>query len=418
MGAFNNETFSLSITDLLQKALRSPSSQLIPVMEDLFPSRTEGIAMYNLRTAVPSLKRTYSTWLDQDESGDYDPKADHDARKFKNHREPAAFEPSYRRDCKACTRGRIVCSYRADGDRRRPCNDCVRLHRRCEVPIPRTRRGARPPPSPSPECSTRSKCPPPTPRTVERASKPGHPQPQTFILSTRLAHPIKFNFQPLAEDDQIACHWCDSMVYGILGLGLVHVSVVDGGDSEGYIERENGHTADGHLPSRMCIDCTTRRIRITACRVHGMQELPMMKGAVVDPETQARSLEHGLHDDGSAPPPFDWCSICPNVAYYACGKSDDDTVPDSVPENTDTSSRAEIVDRCGCGCGLRLCADCTFTLVGKHDGDLTRFLTGLLSSDNTPRGLDSNFGFELRADADFLHPDGELMRRARHYLSW
>ena len=157
------------------------------------------------------------------------------------------------------------------------------------------------------------------------------------------------------------------------------------------MEVEKGHTADGHLPSRMCVSCTTTRVSILACRVHEMHELPMMDGVEIDQETQDRHLALGFA-------PFEWCAVCPNAAYYACRKGD------VCSDNG--SSPAEIDD---CGCGLRLCTGCMVQLVGNHDGDLTEFLTQVFL--NTSRGVDGTFG--LRADADLLHPYGELMRRAR-----
>lgn len=358
----------------------------------------------------------YSTGLDQDESGDYDPEADHNGREPKNQPVPALFEPAsfettsfestsfedapfepaYRRDCTACTRGRRVCPYREGGDRRKPCSHCVRLNQRCVVPKPRSRRG------PEPRLAlesgpSMSKSPAPPTRTVERASKQEAQQLETFIFFTRLAHPIEFNFVPAREDNQIACHWCDSTVYGILGLGVVNALVFDGGDGKGYVEVENGHTAKGHIPSRMCIFCTTHRVRIIACRVHEMQELPMMRGVVIDQEVQAQHLELGQQDSA----PFEWCSVCPQVAYYACRKSDI------------TSNSLSPAENDSCGCGLRLCTNCMIRMVGNHDGDLGAYISKLLS--NAEQGISSAFG--LRADADLLHPDGDLMRRARYNMS-
>ncbi|MCJ1260662.1 hypothetical protein MMC22_000524 [Lobaria immixta] len=358
---------------------------------------------------------TYSTWLDQDESGDYDPGADYHGREPKNQPGPALlqpasfepisfestsfedapFEPAYRRDCTACTRGRRICPYREGGDRRKPCSHCARLNQRCVVPKPRARRGTKPRLAPE-SGPPMSKSPAPPTCTVESSSKQEAQQLETFLLSTRLAHPIEFNFMPVREDNQIACHWCDSMVYGILGLGVINALVFDGGDGKGYVELENGHTAKGHIPSRMCIFCTTHRVRIIACKVHEMQELPRMKGVVVDQEVQARHLEHGQQDSA----PFDWCSVCPHVAYYACCKSD--ITSDSLsPAKNDS-----------CGCGLRLCTNCMIRMVGNHDGDLSAYLTKLFS--NAEQGIGSTFG--LRADADLLHPDGDLMRRARYNM--
>lgn len=258
-------------------------------------------------------------------------------------------------------------------------------------------RGRTTAPEPEREYQMRSISPVPPPCTLET-----HPEPEGLGFSTRLAHPINFNFQP-GEEDQIACHWCYSMAYGILGLGVVHVLAFDAGDGEGYVELKNGHTANGHLPSRMCIDCTSHRVSIMACKVHEMQEIPIMRGVEIDQKMQARYLDIEQDD----PAPFEWCSVCPNVAYYACGKTG--SISDS---NSERSSPTQI-DIDGYGCGLRLCTDCMVKLVGSYDGDLTSFLTALFT--NTQQSIDGTFG--LRADVDFLHPDGELMRRVRHNVT-
>lgn len=392
---------------------RRPSPQPKLMIENHSSSNIEGIGVHSLRTSVRKVQMVYSTWLDQDDSGDYNPGAGRKTRRSKYQPrpvplEPASlervfcepisfkrdpFEPTYQKDCTACTRDRVVCSYREGGDLWQPCYGCEKLNRRCVLPTPRTRRGHGPLPAQESEYSV-SKSPASPRRVVERANEEKSQLPEAFILSTRLAHPIEFNFLPVKEDNQIACHWCDSMVYGMLGLGITHATVFDGGDGKGYVEIENGHISKGHIPSRMCIECTTRRLSVMACNFHEMQELTMMEGLVVDQEMQARHLEFGQQDSA----PFDWCSICTNVAYYACGKSN--VFPDSLlPAKIDSY-----------GCGLRLCTDCMIKLVGRHDGDLTSFLTDLFSEEQ--RVIDTTLRF--RADVHLLHPEGDLMRRVRH----
>ncbi|KAL2037195.1 hypothetical protein N7G274_010058 [Stereocaulon virgatum] len=66
-------------------------------------------------------------------------------------------------------------------------------------------------------------------------------------------------------------------------------------------------------------------------------------------------------------------------------------------------------DRCvgdghGKGCGLLLCESCAMTLVNEHDGVLEGLMNQLKRDE-----ADGSFG--LRADTDFLHPKGELLRR-------
>ncbi|MCJ1268552.1 hypothetical protein MMC22_008440 [Lobaria immixta] len=227
----------------------------------------------------------------------------------------------------------------------------------------------------------------PADEILERASEKKAQDRINFVLSTRLAHPIQFDFRRLNCDDDTACHWCDDIAYGILGLGVVQVSVMDCGDGEGYVELEHGHTAIGHLPSRMCSHCTKLRVSIVGCKIHEMQEIPMMQGVAVD---QKDYLELCLGESG----PLEWCSVCPDVAHYACAKSDILSLDDY-------------------GCGLRLCTICMVKLVGNHDGNLTSFLTELFK--DVQQGQHATLG--VRADAEFLHPEEELMRRVHHNLT-
>lgn len=74
------------------------------------------------------------------------------------------------------------------------------------------------------------------------------------------------------------------MAYGLLRLDVVNASVFDSRDGEGYVELKNNYTANGHLPSRICIDCTTHRVSIKAYKVYDLLETLKTKGVVVDPE--------------------------------------------------------------------------------------------------------------------------------------
>ncbi|KAL8665260.1 MAG: hypothetical protein Q9168_007742 [Polycauliona sp. 1 TL-2023] len=93
-------------------------------------------------------------------------------------------------------------------------------------------------------------------------------QPTIKTITTRLAHPISFNYTP--SDDTPPCHWCADPLYGLLGLGTVSVQVhalttMTGKESNaGYTELQGGHTDHGHLPSRMCTACTFERFGILA----------------------------------------------------------------------------------------------------------------------------------------------------------
>ena len=95
----------------------------------------------------------------------------------------------------------------------------------------------------------------------------------------------------------------------------------------------------------------------------------------------------------AATAPFPWCSVCPAPAFFACCKKMEDMgyLPDEIPEGE-------------LGCGLLLCEACAVGLVNEHDSVLENLIDRL--KEDGAEGI-----FDLRADADFLHPKGELLRR-------
>ena len=200
------------------------------------------------------------------------------------------------------------------------------------------------------------------------------PQPKNdkLFITTKLAHPITFRVS------QAECNWCLDIWYGLIGLPEKKVEVIDRGDARGYIEAGVGHVSEGYLPSGMCDRCTTDRTKILGCSKHKMTCL----------HTKDFSHSHRYSDEWLAPgrannAPFHWCLICPSAASYAC--------------NT--------VDGIGCegGCGLLLCGGCRRALVEDHGGNLRAFIDQV--KEENP-----DEGYGLRADADLLHPNGELMR--------
>ena len=208
---------------------------------------------------------------------------------------------------------------------------------------------------------------------------------------TKIAHPINFNYEPVAGDPSPSCHWCHDLVYGLLGLGEIEVEVrvLDGG--RGYIEIDDGHVAAGYAPSRMCDFCTFDRIKILSCKGHEIQPIEGMDPETFDYSTVLDMLEPGK----AASAPFIWCSICPAPAFFACGTRDD------IGSQMGEAGMEEDP-----GCGLMLCESCAVSLVNDHDNNLEGLLDKL-------RMDEEDGGFNMRADADFLHPKGELMRRMR-----
>lgn len=224
-------------------------------------------------------------------------------------------------------------------------------------------------------------------QAARRTSKPL--QRQTIV--TKLAHPIKFNYLGTEGDGTIGCHWCEDLYYGLQGFGKTILEVQDLGDAQGYAETGDGFTAAGFLPSRMCHGCTTERMSILVCKGHDMEALEGID--LFHPPHE--SYLDWLEPDKASSAPFIWCSICPAPASYKCGATDD-----FVLDTDDAMSPAEK------GCGLHLCESCAIALVGEHDLQLENLIDKLEKDMEATEGI-----FELRADANFLHPRGELARR-------
>ena len=310
-------------------------------------------------------------------------------------------EPAVKRTCEGCRSRRQQCSYRAQGgDHTKPCQQCANASRKC-VAGPasgRTRTG----PSLDQDASRAGLRPPVSVKGKEKEhgicghkrKKPAAAEPtkpsRCRTITTKLAHPIQFNYAYDDDEGTAPCHWCEDAIYGILGLGEVEVEVMDNEDGQGFIEIVDGHTATyGH--SRMCEFCTTDRLKITACKNH---ELKPIEG--MDPENFDHSAVMEWMMPGMASlAPFAWCSICPSPAFFCCSTRPDIDM-DGQAENLYLGDQK--------GCGLMLCESCAVTLANEHEGKLYRLIDSLGKT-----GDDG--GFVLRADADFLHPKGELLRR-------
>lgn len=371
-------------------------------------------------------------------------------------------EPAVKRTCEGCRSRRQQCSYREKGDdHTKPCQQCANASRKC-VAGPasgRTRTGpslgqGAPRLAPRPRkqnaqprkqcaqtrrsnvgCTQRLRdkelcshisymeqaecghcCRGGTSSTVEspesqapmsskgrekehgicshKRSQPAAAEPTKSnryrTITTKLAHPIQFNYGYDDDEGTAPCHWCEDAIYGILGLGEVEVGIFDNEDGQGFIEIVDGHAATyGH--SRMCEFCTTDRLKITACKNHEIEPIASMDPDKFDYKGVMEWMMPGM----ASLAPFAWCSICPSPAFYCC----------SAKPGIDMIGQEEdlyLGDQKGCG--LLLCESCAVTLIGGHEGKLDRLIDSLEKD-----GEDGGFG--IRADANFLHSKGELLRR-------
>lgn len=207
-----------------------------------------------------------------------------------------------------------------------------------------------------------------------------------IIIKTKFAHPMIFGCE--GDDD---CNWCQNGNFGLIGLGEIEAEVELTEEGNGFKDIVGGHTAAGHLPSWMCQWCTLERLSIRACVEHDIQPI---QGRDPDRFDEDEVLAQILKDS-SGLAPFPWCSICLNAAFFKCysGKKSHAEVDEGRRNEQE-----------GIGCGLQLCEACAAVLVNEKEGDLSALIKGLVLEEKAQ-------GFSLRADAELLCADGDLLRR-------
>jgi len=253
---------------------------------------------------------------------------------------------------------------------------------------------------------------------------PTNPQPTTKIITTRYAHPITFNYDP-PDDDSSPCHFCQHIAYGILGLGpkTITVRATDQHDDttnpgSGYIELSPGHRADGHEPTRMCVSCTTARLRIHFCpadtklkhqQQHLIRPIPDLDPDAFDFDAAFAGLipsspmtESATDTDTQTQ--TQWCSVCSSPAFFHC----------CAPQSFDSYGLPVTSDSPDArGCGLLLCEACAGALMGAWRGDLEALVREAVAEGDGGGGEEGEGegeGLRVRADAGFLLRGGELMR--------
>ena len=226
----------------------------------------------------------------------------------------------------------------------------------------------------------------PLPRkALRRKSMLGLAEHNTLQIQTHFVHPMTFNCPP-GKDGHIRCDWCHDLIFGFLGLEPKTVTVTTPMSSGGLIEVAGGYTQEGLKVTEMCVQCTLERLLIVGCRKHKMEPIRGMDPNTFDFDSVPGWIQHGKVDQA----PFQWCSICQQVAFFACVTS---------MEGLDS----ELVEG---GCGLRLCEACTYGLSAEADADLSRWIA---VKERKAGGLEPNT--RLRADAHLLSKTGELMRQ-------
>ena len=290
------------------------------------------------------------------------------------------------RTCMQCREAGRLCSLTKDGDSD-ICAACELEDRHClpvklAVTTPQHHNDVRCTEKvPMKKRQTRDLVAQPTPTKLRKTVKPS--PGETNKIVTKFCHPIAFNHEDV--DGTKPCNFCGPSSYAILGMEPKEVEVIDWADGRGLTEMGGGHMACKGTNTRVCTDCTTKRMRVIMCPKHSMRPFPGVSQDTVDMDAALNALLSGEQrgDDN-------WCVLCPSLATYECDE--------------------QSMSASGVGCGLSLCEYCMLNLTGSYDGDLQMMLAGLQGADEP--SAERPFG--LRADAELLKQDGLLMR----YVLW
>lgn len=228
-------------------------------------------------------------------------------------------------------------------------------------------------------------------RREKKSSVPLEPLVQR---ETAFIHPIKFNYAPKSD-----CDFHTSIFYGLSGFeprriagrwlpngrGFQEISKVNHGDTLKYQGGEN---------TKMCVDCTTARIVIISCPCHNVipltstEQNPLVHSNDVLEFAFAACLDGHENGAGALITNAKFCSICPNPATHQCREK----------------------------CGLLLCDTCTgyllsikrATIGGKDYIEEYQIVDYIIKE---VKKMAYKHPGGLRADAEFLTNDGELLYR-------
>lgn len=222
-----------------------------------------------------------------------------------------------------------------------------------------------------------------------------HPwdEPRPFLVQTELPHPLTVMYDSSGPGCE-PCHWCDNFAYGIVGLGVRYVEVLERRKGQ-WAELRYGHTHEGKEPSRMCIRCSLNRINIILCAHDNL--VPLVDNSIVQLHEvpifeELAKASQGLkykpklvnQTGQSFPEPIHpWCSLCQSPAHWRCD------------EPQYRYHRQEPVDiyPLVTGCGLHLCNSCA-EHTKRFGGDLDAvYKQGIKDLEN---------GVKIRADVNYI----------------
>ncbi|PKY01732.1 hypothetical protein P168DRAFT_274348 [Aspergillus campestris IBT 28561] len=338
----------LSVARRLFQRHEAPSTR----KEDQFPFRKQ----YSFRErTLSSLKTHSSTWIDDDETDDYDPKQESASSRRKRPSHSSNIAPKKR----AKIADTLIVAMSLGSDSGKGFLSSISDWGDDSTDLLEQ------------------------PEGVDTFFK-AHGEPRT--LTTSLAHPVNFAHDP-PDDGSSPCHWCANFIYGLLGLGKRTVQVMDYGNGK-YEEISGEHTVAGHEPSRMCVACALERIHITQCAGHRIIPLKGYSPDTFDFGAAFKSLTPGIEGPSMINP---WCSLCPSPAFFGCSAIQ----PVNVYQ--------ECVDPCSpdaVGCGLLLCERCEAGM-RECGGEFSKVVK---------RNQQEDADFGSRADVEYILPGNALYR--------
>lgn len=202
-------------------------------------------------------------------------------------------------------------------------------------------------------------------------------------ITTAFVHPIDCE---LGTNCGFPCDFCTDFAFGMLGLGIKTVEVIDHGTW--FEEIYGGHRDDGHERTRMCNVCALTRLHIINCGGHQVSAIPNYDPHTFNIQAAFNSLG-GRRLRGRRHQINEWCSFCINPAFFRCSTIQ---IIDIFANDIEDQSSPEAQ-----GCGLRLCQGCK-ALMDEHRNDINRVVAAIPGST------------EKRADADFLLNGSDLNR--------
>ncbi|KAL2219673.1 hypothetical protein M432DRAFT_639248 [Thermoascus aurantiacus ATCC 26904] len=197
------------------------------------------------------------------------------------------------------------------------------------------------------------------------------------IITTSFAHPINFAYEQPPDDNSKPCHFCNDFTYGMLGLGEVKVEVIDYRDGSNYVKIEGGHVGTGHEPTRMCVTCALERVHIVQCRGHTVAPL-----------------------DGYDPSTFDYDAAFASLEPPALGRRPSWSIRGACCEVDKFQEPVSPSSPDAVGCGLLLCANCA-RLMNIFQCDIGKVIAQNRRQDQQDW---------VRADAIYLLPGNDLYR--------